>query len=419
MQATREVPSGLAPDDGAGAMRSRRPSSLRPRHPLDLVAARLRRRFVVVLTVALIAAGFALDLAVPGYAIAGFYWCRSSWRCSRSRDGTRPWSACSCWRSRSSSWSSRTAWTPRTSCWCGSPRSPAPGCSRSPTCTTGSTSCTSPSDARPHDCTSSPPSCAPSRRPRSSSRLRGRRRSSHGSPRRPASSSEASLHVYPSAWRDRTRSYLEPRRPRPGQASAAAGRRAAAAQAVDRRSAVLEGAHLAVPLFVRDDVYGAVVLSDRDGRVLPRRGRRIAQTFGDQAALAVENARLRERVERAAVAAERMRLARELHDSVTQSLFAASLEADVVAETCRRRSRRWPRHSTTCEAHPRRARGDAHMLLEMRPDGLVQSPARRAAQAPRRGRAKPSAHHRRPQRRQPERCRRTSTSPSTAWPRRP
>ena len=41
-----------------------------------------------------------------------------------------------------------------------------------------------------------------------------------------------------------------------------------------------------------------------------------------------ENTRLRERLEQSAVAAERSRLARDLHDSVTQSLFAARLKAE-------------------------------------------------------------------------------------------
>lgn len=44
--------------------------------------------------------------------------------------------------------------------------------------------------------------------------------------------------------------------------------------------------------------------------------------------VAVENARLYKRVERAAIAAERSRLARDLHDSVTQSLYSMTLFAE-------------------------------------------------------------------------------------------
>jgi signal transduction histidine kinase len=44
----------------------------------------------------------------------------------------------------------------------------------------------------------------------------------------------------------------------------------------------------------------------------------------------MENARLRERAQEDAIAAERNRIARELHDSVTQTIFSASLIAEVL-----------------------------------------------------------------------------------------
>ncbi len=52
--------------------------------------------------------------------------------------------------------------------------------------------------------------------------------------------------------------------------------------------------------------------------------------FADQAALAIENALLREHAEINAVTAERNRIARDLHDAVTQTLFSASLVAEVL-----------------------------------------------------------------------------------------
>jgi signal transduction histidine kinase len=50
--------------------------------------------------------------------------------------------------------------------------------------------------------------------------------------------------------------------------------------------------------------------------------------LGDQAVQAIENTRLRQQAERAAVMEERSRLARDLHDSVTQSLYSATLLAE-------------------------------------------------------------------------------------------
>ena len=51
-----------------------------------------------------------------------------------------------------------------------------------------------------------------------------------------------------------------------------------------------------------------------------------------QAAGADRSARLREQAERAAAFAERSRLARELHDSVTQSLYSVTLYAQAIAD---------------------------------------------------------------------------------------
>ncbi|MBZ0307568.1 MAG: GAF domain-containing protein [Anaerolineae bacterium] len=49
------------------------------------------------------------------------------------------------------------------------------------------------------------------------------------------------------------------------------------------------------------------------------------QSFADQAAIAIQNARLLDRAKRAAVMAERNRLANELHDTISQTLWSVSL----------------------------------------------------------------------------------------------
>jgi len=53
-------------------------------------------------------------------------------------------------------------------------------------------------------------------------------------------------------------------------------------------------------------------------------------SIGDQVGVVVENARLRQQAEAAAVLEERGRLARDLHDSVTQSLYSVTLFAEAI-----------------------------------------------------------------------------------------
>ncbi len=90
------------------------------------------------------------------------------------------------------------------------------------------------------------------------------------------------------------------------------------------------GALIAVPLVVKADVYGGLVVYYQDRREFSAEEIALTVALGDQAALAIENARLRQHREEAAAAAERNRLARDLHDSVAQSLFSVNLIAGVI-----------------------------------------------------------------------------------------
>jgi signal transduction histidine kinase len=90
-------------------------------------------------------------------------------------------------------------------------------------------------------------------------------------------------------------------------------------------------ATLAVPLIVRGETFGAITLYYQDPRDFSAEEVRLATALADQAALAVDNQHLHEEAERAAALAERNRLARELHDSVTQSLYSVTLYAEAIA----------------------------------------------------------------------------------------
>jgi signal transduction histidine kinase len=87
---------------------------------------------------------------------------------------------------------------------------------------------------------------------------------------------------------------------------------------------------LSVPLIIKQDIVGALNLYYVNPRVFSQEDIDLAISFCDQTALAIENARLREQAQQEAITAERNRLARELHDSVTQTIFSASLIAEVL-----------------------------------------------------------------------------------------
>lgn len=84
---------------------------------------------------------------------------------------------------------------------------------------------------------------------------------------------------------------------------------------------------LAMPLRVQGSTVGALNVANKPGGFTPE-DVRILSLFADAAALALENARLNEKVGQMAVVEERQRLARELHDSVTQALYSIALYAE-------------------------------------------------------------------------------------------
>ncbi len=83
-----------------------------------------------------------------------------------------------------------------------------------------------------------------------------------------------------------------------------------------------------VPLVVRGRIIGLLSITNPAPRAYGPRDASLALAIARQAAVAVENARLHERARQAAVLEERQRLARELHDSVTQALYGISLYAE-------------------------------------------------------------------------------------------
>ncbi len=87
---------------------------------------------------------------------------------------------------------------------------------------------------------------------------------------------------------------------------------------------------LAVPLRVNGGIIGVLDVVNKPGG-FTEEDVPIVSIFANQATMAIEHARLQQQAEELAVLAERQRLARELHDSVTQSLYSVTLYANAAA----------------------------------------------------------------------------------------
>mgnify|MGYP001315000977 CR=1 FL=1 len=130
---------------------------------------------------------------------------------------------------------------------------------------------------------------------------------------------------------------------------------------------------LGVPIVLEDRVIGFIELGSVQTNFFSADHAARLEAFAEQVAIAIYNARLVER-ERALVAAqERERLARDLHDAVSQTLFSASMIAEALP-------RQWQRNpekalDQLAELHHLTRGAMAEMrvlLLELRPTSLLE-----------------------------------------------
>jgi signal transduction histidine kinase len=82
---------------------------------------------------------------------------------------------------------------------------------------------------------------------------------------------------------------------------------------------------LGVPIRIRNEVFGNLYLTEKRDGPFTEADQTIAVALASAAGVAIENARLHEHVQELALVHDRERIARDLHDTVIQRLFATAL----------------------------------------------------------------------------------------------
>lgn len=134
------------------------------------------------------------------------------------------------------------------------------------------------------------------------------------------------------------------------------------------------GAIACAPLRSGSRVCGVLALVSPDTAGFQESSLKLLATIADQIGAAVENIELRQKIRQAAIIEERERLATELHDAVTQSLYSLSLFAEAAGDSARAGDLvKTGRHLRSVQQIARQALGEMRLLLfELRTEVLAQ-----------------------------------------------
>ncbi len=142
---------------------------------------------------------------------------------------------------------------------------------------------------------------------------------------------------------------------------------------------------VAVPLVLRDQVMGMLVLTSSDAQAFSEHHTTLALAIANQAAIAIENARLYAQAQELAAVEERQKLARELHDSVSQALYGIALGLHTARIQLERDQEKLPASLADLLSLAEAALAEMRALIfELRPEslereGLVAALAKQAA----------------------------------------
>jgi two-component system nitrate/nitrite sensor histidine kinase NarX len=132
--------------------------------------------------------------------------------------------------------------------------------------------------------------------------------------------------------------------------------------------------YLGTPIVADNQVLGFINLLSSQADFFNEDHLAWLKSFTDQAAIALRNARLYERAGELAALKERQRLANDLHDAVTQTLFSANVLAKTLLRTWEKTPETISDGLTQLNQLTRGALAEMRMLLlELRPEALEES----------------------------------------------
>jgi len=144
----------------------------------------------------------------------------------------------------------------------------------------------------------------------------------------------------------------------------------------DQADLLLKGvqAWMWVPVAVKNRVIGSVGVAHVERDYFTAHHADLALTVANQAAITLVNAELYEHAQALAALQERQRLAQDLHDAVNQSLFSASLIADVLPRLWDRDQDQARKSLVDLRRLTRAAQAEMRALLaELRPSAITDT----------------------------------------------
>lgn len=138
--------------------------------------------------------------------------------------------------------------------------------------------------------------------------------------------------------------------------------------------AELVRSNICVPLKTKDAVIGVLSAASERLNAFDASDQMVLEALAHQAAVAIDNIRFYERAQQMAVLEERSRLARELHDAVTQTLFSASLIAEALPTLWDKDPQQGRELLLELRSLSRGALAEMRtLLLELRPSALIET----------------------------------------------